>query len=139
MAWLWLVQAGGATGITNAINAAPSGMSWLSTVQDWFANAAKGDGGVIGIVLAAVSAAIGVAVAANWRPKLFLALAVGLNLLYWVVGQGFGGIPQGGATDPNAGLLFVVLAYVMYTLTPYAGRTDAAPAGRRLTPEEVAA
>ena len=119
MAWLWLVEAGGANGITSAINAAPSGMSWLSTVQDWFANAAKGDGVVIAVVLAAVSAAIGVAVAANWRPKLFLALAVGLNLLYWVVGQGFGGIPQGGATDPNAGLLFILLAYTLYTLVPY--------------------
>jgi hypothetical protein len=119
MAWLWLVEAGGASGITSAINAAPSGMSWLSTVQDWFANATKGDGVVIAVVLAAVSAAIGVAVAANWRPKLFLALAVGLNLLYWVVGQGFGGIPQGGATDPNAGLLFILLAYTLYTLVPY--------------------
>jgi hypothetical protein len=139
MAWLWLVETGGANGITNAINAAPSGMSWLSTVQDWFANAARGDGVVIGIALAAVSAAIGVAVAANWRPKLFLALAVGLNLLYWVVGQGFGGIPNGGATDPNAGLLFVLLAYVMYTLTPYGTGRDAAAGDRRLTPEEVSA
>jgi hypothetical protein len=137
-AWLWLVEAGGANGITNAINAAPSGMSWLSTVQDWFANAAKGDGVAIGIVLGAVSAAIGVAVAANWRPKAFLTVAVGLNLLYWVVGQGFGGIPQGGATDPNAGLLFVVLAYVMYTLTPYGARTETDAAARRLTPQEVA-
>ena len=119
MAWLWLVEAGGANGITSAINAAPSGMSWLSTVQDWLANAAMGDGVVIAVVLAAVSAAVGVAVAANWRPKVFLALAIGLNLLYWVVGQGFGGIPQGGATDPNAGLLFVLLAYTLYTLVPY--------------------
>jgi hypothetical protein len=138
MAWLWLVEAGGANGITNAINAAPSGMSWLSSVQDWFANAAKGDGVAIGLVFGAVSAAIGVAVALNWRPKPFLALAVGLNLLYWVVGQGFGGIPQGGATDPNAGLLFVVLAYVMYTLTPYGTDVDAA-AVRRPAPQEVAA
>jgi hypothetical protein len=119
MAWLWLVEAGGANGVTNAINAAPSGMSWLSSVQDWFANAARGDGVVIAIVLAAVSAAIGVGVGANWRPKLWLALGVGLNLLYWVVGQGFGGIPQGGATDPNAGLLYVLLAYTLYTLLPF--------------------
>ncbi len=137
MAWLWLAEAGGANGITNAINAAPSGMSWLSTVQNWFANAAKGDGVVIAVVLAAVSAAIGVAVAANWRPKPFLALAVGLNLLYWVVGQGFGGIPQGGATDPNAGLLFIVLAYALYTLIPYEQRL--APVTQRdSTGEEVA-
>ena len=36
-----------------------------------------------------------------------------------MVGQGFGGIPQGAATDPNAGLLFILLAYTMYALVPY--------------------
>lgn len=135
MAYLWLVEAGGANGVTNAINAAPSGMSWLSSVQDWFANAANGNGVVIAVVLAAVSIAIGLAVAVNWRPKPFLALAVGLNLLYWVVGQGFGGIPQGGATDPNAGLLFVLLAYAMYTLVPYRTRTEAIPAANPVAPQ----
>jgi hypothetical protein len=119
MAWLWLVEAGGANGIHNAINAAPSGMSWLSTVQNWFASITKGNGLVFALVLAAASAAIGIAVAASWRPKQFLVLAVVLNLIYWVVGQGFGGIFQGGATDPNAGLLFILLAYVMYRLVPY--------------------
>ncbi|HZO76402.1 MAG TPA: hypothetical protein VFB39_00055 [Solirubrobacteraceae bacterium] len=128
MAYLWLIEAGGANGITNAINAAPSGMSWLTTVQDWFATAAKGNGVVIAVILAAVSAAIGVAVAVNWRPKQFLVLAVGLSLLYWVVGQGFGGIVQGGATDPNAGLLFALLACALYTLVPYRTRTEAIPA-----------
>jgi hypothetical protein len=53
-------------------------------------------------------------------------LAVVLNLIYWVVGQGFGGIFQGGATDPNAGLLFVVLAYALYTLVPYETRLEKA-------------
>ena len=119
MAWLWLVEAGGANGVTNAINAAPSGMSWLSTVQDWYANAAKGDGVAVAVVLAAVSAAIGVSVAANWRPKLFLKLAIGLNLLYWILGQGFGGIFQGGATDPNAGPLFVLFAYAIASMLPF--------------------
>ena len=122
MAWLWLVEAGGASGITNSINAAPSGMSWLSSVQNWAAKAAQGDGVAIAIVLAVTSAAIGVAVAANWRPKLFLSLAIVLSLVYWVVGQGFGGLFQGGATDPNAGPLFVLLAYVMYTLVPFRAR-----------------
>jgi hypothetical protein len=113
MAYLWLVEAGGADAITNAINNAPSGMSWLSSVQDWFANAAKGDGVAIALVVAAVTATIGIAVGVNWRAKQFLYLAIGLNLLYWVVGQGFGGILQGGATDPNAGPLFVLLAVTM--------------------------
>ena len=78
------------------------------------------------------------AVAVNWRPKLFLALAIGLNLLYWVVGQGFGGIPQGGATDPNAGLLFILLAYTMYALVPYEQSAPSAARGRP-NPREIAA
>jgi hypothetical protein len=119
MAWLWLVEAGGANGIHNAINAAPSGMSWLSSVQDGFASITKGNGLIFALILAALSAAIAVSVAINWRAREFLILAAVLNLIYWVVGQGFGGIFAGGATDPNAGPLFVLLAYVLYTLVPY--------------------
>jgi hypothetical protein len=123
MAWLWLeAPSSSANATTNSINAAPSGMSWLSTVQDWVANGAKGNGLPIAIVLALVSAAIGIAVAANWRPRQFLVLAIVLNLAYWVLGQGFGGIFQGGATDPNSGPLFVLLACVLYSLVPFRGR-----------------
>ena len=76
----------------------------------------KGNGLVIAVVLAFTSAAIGIAVGFNWRAKPFLILAIVLNLAYWVLGQGFGGIFAGGATDPNSGLLFVVLAFGLYTL-----------------------
>jgi hypothetical protein len=120
MAWLWLeAPSADPNAIHDAINAAPSGMSWLSSVQDGFASVSQGNGVVIAMILAAVSAVIGVGVARNWRAKELLALAVGLNLLYWVVGQGFGGIFAGGATDPNAGPLFCPLAYALYTLIPY--------------------
>jgi len=138
MAWLWLVEAGGANAIHNAINAAPSGMSWLSSVQNGFASITKGNGLIFAIILAAASAAIGIGVAKNWRAKEFLILAAVLNLIYWVVGQGFGGIPAGGATDPNAGLLFIVLSYTLYTLVPY--EKGLAPGTRRsLTGREVKA
>ena len=138
MAWLWLLAPNSSANATHdAINAAPSGMSWLSTVQDWAAEGAQGNGLVIALVLAAVSAAIGIAVAIDWRPRQFLVLAIVLNLLYWVLGQGFGGIFEGGATDPNAGLLFVLLALALYPLTPPenpdepgSGRAQASPRGR---------
>ena len=120
MAWLWLeAPSSSANAISGAINAAPSGMSWLSTVQLWAAHGANGNGLPIAIILAFISIAIGLSVALGWHPKPFLAAAVVLNLAYWVLGQGFGGIFQGGATDPNAGLLFVVFAYAMYALAPY--------------------
>jgi hypothetical protein len=57
-------------------------------------------------------------VAASWRARWFLGLAIVLNLLYWMLGQGFGGIFEGGATDPNAGIVFVLLAFAMWPLAP---------------------
>jgi hypothetical protein len=107
-----------ANATSGAINAAPSGMSWLTEVQDWVAGGAKGNGLPIALVLAAVSLAIALSIARDWRVREFLLLSIVLNLVYWVVGQGFGGIFEGGATDPNAGLLFVVLAWAMYTVMP---------------------
>ena len=138
MAWLWLeAPSSSANAISNALSAAPSGMSWLSTVQQWATNGSKGNGLVIAIILAAISIAIGLSVAFGWHPKPFLAAAVVLNLAYWVLGQGFGGIFQGGATDPNAGLLFVLFAYTMYSLVPY--EQPAAEAAREGPPtREVA-
>jgi hypothetical protein len=117
MAWLWLLTPNSSANATrDALTATDPGMGWLSSLQSHLASAAKGNGLVIALVLAAVSAAIGIAVAADWRPRAFLALAIVLNLVYWVVPQAFGGIFAGGATDPNAGLLFVLLAYAMYPI-----------------------
>jgi hypothetical protein len=136
MAWLWLLApSSSANAIHNAINAAPSGMSWLSTLQDGFASITKGNGLIFALVLSAASAAIAIAVAANWRARQFLILAAVLNLIFWMVGQGFGGIFAGGATDPNAGLLFIVLAWTMGTLVPY--QQPVAPATRDRTPRRA--
>jgi hypothetical protein len=136
LAWLWLeAQNSSPNATTNAINAAPSGMSWLSTVQDAAAKAARGHGLVIALAFAFASAVIGVGVAIDWRPRTLLTAAIVLNLAYWTLGQGFGGIFQGGATDPNAGLLFCVLAFALYPLAP-AGRAPS-PADRRRPPPDL--
>jgi uncharacterized protein involved in high-affinity Fe2+ transport len=97
--------------ISSMITATPSGMSWLSQVQLWAAQATAGNGEWLGLTLAVVSIVIGVGVAASWRVRELLIVSAGLNLAFWVLGQGLGGIFQGGATDPNAGPLWVVLAY----------------------------
>ena len=45
MAWLWLLAPSSSANATyTSIYAAPSGMSWLSTLQVWVADAAKGNG-----------------------------------------------------------------------------------------------
>lgn len=123
LAWLWLMEpASGPNATSGAIEAAPSGMSWLSEVQRWAAEGSQGNGLVIALVLAALSAVIGLSVALDWHPRRFIVASIVLNLAYWVLGQGFGGIVQGGATDPNAGLVFVLLGCAMYVLVvPFMG------------------
>jgi cytochrome oxidase Cu insertion factor (SCO1/SenC/PrrC family) len=126
MAYLWLLPVNSSANATfNAIMMSPTGMvpkagmTWLTRVQGQAEVAAHGNGEVIALVAAGVSLTIGLAVWLNWRPRLFLALAIVLNLGYWVLGQSFGGIIYtGNATDPNAGPLFVLLAAVMCSLTP---------------------
>jgi hypothetical protein len=139
MAWLWLLApSSSSNAIHDAINAAPSGMSWLSSVQNAAASITSGSDFVWALILAVLSAAIAVAVVMNWRAKEFLILAAALNLIFWVVGQGLGGVFQGGATDPNAGLLFIVLAYTLYTLVPFDQPVGAA-VRRRSTAQRVVA
>jgi hypothetical protein len=117
MAWAWLLPANSSANATSSAIMSAPGASFLHSLQSSAASGASGHGLVIAIVLALVSAAIGVAVAKNWRPGPFIALAIVLNLGYWVIGQGFGGIfYTNSATDPNAGPLFVLLALVVYSL-----------------------
>jgi hypothetical protein len=136
-AWLWLQAPNSSANATaNALKAAPSGMSWLSTVQLWFAHRAQGNGLVIALVLAAASVAIAVSVGFNWRAKPFLALAAIIGLAFWVLAQGFGGIFAGGATDPNTGPLLMLMAYVLYAVVPYDLRVrSTSPVVRAGTPE----
>lgn len=124
-AYLWLLQSSSAADATrDMINAAPSGMSWLSSMQDGFASVAHGNGLIIALVLAAVSAAIALGVGWGRGARRLLLLSIALQLLYWMVGQGFGGIFQGHATDPNAAPLFILLAFTMLPLTRYRLQAD---------------
>lgn len=116
MAWLWLSAANSSADATStAVNSTASGIGVLTSLQDSVADAAAGNGLTIALALALTSAVIGLTVALDVRRRSFLALAVALSLAYWVVGQGLGGIFTGSATDPNAGPLFVLLAFAMYT------------------------
>jgi len=120
MAFLWLLQSSSsANAIHDAINSAPSGMSWLSSLQNGFASVTNGNGLIFALIFATLSAAVAIGVGINRYAKQLLILAAAMNVLYWLVGQGFGGIFQGGATDPNSGPLFVLMAYAVYQLVPY--------------------
>jgi hypothetical protein len=138
MGWLWLLAANSSANATHdLLSGAPSGAAWLTTVQHAAADAANGGGLVIALVLAFVSAAIGAAIAINWRARAFLAVAIVLNLAYWVLGQGLGGVLTGSGTDPNAGPLFILFALALYPLIP-ADRAIRSQATRIATRPELA-
>jgi hypothetical protein len=120
MGVLWLLAINSSANATySMIKAAPAGTAWLASIQSGFMDITKGHGLIISVLLAALSITIGLAVAFGWRPRTFLWIAIALNLVYWVVGQGLGGIFLGSATDPNAGPLFILLAVALYSLVPY--------------------
>lgn len=115
MAWLWLGPASsGSHSVSNVLEEGGSGMGWLTSVQSWAAGWAGGTGLVIALVFATLSVAIAIGVATDHWAKPLLWLAIAMNLVLWVLGQSFGDIFAGGATDPNAGLLFILLAFAMF-------------------------
>ncbi|HEX4221606.1 MAG TPA: multicopper oxidase domain-containing protein, partial [Pseudonocardiaceae bacterium] len=117
--WLWLLPANsGDNSVSNTIAAAPTGAAWLSTSLSDVARSTQGHGQVIALACAGLSAVIGCAVGFRWHPRIFLWLSIGLNLVYWVIGQSFGGIATGEATDVNSGPLFILLACALFPLFP---------------------
>lgn len=70
------------------------------------------------LVLVAVEMVIGLYIwrGERWvRPVLWTGIF--LSLTFWAVGQNFGGVFAGNATDPNSGPLFVLLALTLYPRT----------------------
>jgi len=95
---------------------------WLASLDRSAASAVGAHGLAVSIVLAVLFAAVaaGVFVPALTRPA--LAVAVLLGLAIWVVGENFGMIFMGNATDPNSGPLLILLAAAFWPLRPPAGR-----------------
>jgi hypothetical protein len=138
MAWLWLLAPNSSPNATHdALTSVSSGIGPLNSLQRSLASASAGHGLVIALILAALSAAIGIGVAADWHPRTWLVISIVLNLVYWVIPQALGGIFAGGATDPNSGLLFILLAAAMFTVFPRTATESAA--NRESKPEPLTA
>jgi hypothetical protein len=130
---LWLSLAYFALTPGNRAPQGPNGMiaamesgqpGWLSAIQRGAATLVAGQGLAASIALAAalVVIALGVYLPPSVT-KATLALAIVVALVIWVVGEAFGMILAGGATDPNSGPLLVLLALAYWPV-----KTTAAPA-----------
>jgi len=97
---------------------------WLGALNRGAAAVLAHDGLAASIVLAIL---LGVVAVGVFLPlplsRAAVGLAIVLALLIWVVGQDFGTILAGGATDPNSGLLLAVLAAAYWPASAAARRS----------------
>jgi hypothetical protein len=103
---------------------------WLSAINRGAADVLAHNGLAASIVLAVL---LGVVAVGVFLPlplsRAAVVLAIAIALLIWVVGQDFGTILAGGATDPNSGLLLAVLAAAYWPASAVARRpTDSTEA-----------
>jgi hypothetical protein len=128
-AGLWLANVNRAKEATHGMIAemAEASPHWLAKIQDSLAKHTVGHGTTIAVVLAIVSAAVALGV--WWKPTRWPALAIGivLSLAYWLYGQDLGGpFWSEGATDFNAGPLFVLLAVALFPVVQHARAAEPA-------------
>jgi hypothetical protein len=115
---LWLLPASDGSGsVHDAIASAPSGTGWLTGLLHATANATTGRGTAIAIAMAALSAAIAVSILTRTAQRTFLGVAIALSLVFWVVGQGVGGIFAGGATDVSTAPLVILMGSILLAQT----------------------
>jgi hypothetical protein len=114
---LWLVpsNAGGAA-LKSAVSAAPSGASWLASLQSDAAAAVVHSGITITVLLAVASAAIALSILWVRGARIALLVSVSISLVFWVLAEGMGGLLTGQATDVGTGPLMILIAILLLPL-----------------------
>jgi hypothetical protein len=137
-ALLWLLPANNSAGaIHDALGTVPTGAAWLTGLVGDAASATAGRGTVIALALAVLSGLIAFAVARDWHMSTFLWISIVIAAVFWVFGQGFGGVLTGQATDVNTGPLLILIAGLLLGASrisqaplTVAPRSDTSPAAQ---------
>lgn len=91
---------------------------WLAHAEALAASAAGHGGALLFTVVVTLMAAVGVT---GWRPGRLraasAAVGAGLALVFWMIGENFGELYSGHATDPGSGPLLVVMALALLGTT----------------------
>lgn len=95
---------------------APGQPGWIRNIDSGLGSALGGHGTEVSIVAALLFAFIALAVFIPQLTQIGLVLAGFAGLAIWVV-EDFGGIFTGTGTDPNSGLLLILLAALFWPLT----------------------
>jgi hypothetical protein len=87
--------------------------SWLGGFDRWLAQDVHMAGAGVTVLLVTIELAVGLLVLGDGRSKIpALWTGVTLAALYWAVGQSFGQLFSGQATDPSTGPLLILLGLV---------------------------
>jgi hypothetical protein len=89
---------------------------WIAAMDRASAGAAGRAGTLLPVLLAATFATIGVAIFVPAAARLAVPLSIIAALSIWAVGENFGGILTGQATDPNTGPLLALVALAFWPL-----------------------
>jgi hypothetical protein len=89
---------------------------WVSAMDRGLASAAGTHGLAISIGLAVVFVAAGLGIFWSVTARAALLLSVLMGVAIWVLGENFGALLTGQGTDPNSGLLLVLLAAAFWPL-----------------------
>jgi hypothetical protein len=113
---LWFLPASRAGGaLSGAITGASTGQpGWLAHLQISVAHALASQESSVAVVAGLLSLVIGLGPLFVHRSTAFLVAGVAVALDCWVLGQSFGQIFSGTATDPNTGPLLFLLALANY-------------------------
>ncbi len=96
---------------------------WIRSMDSTLGRALAGHGTEVSIVSVLLFAFVAVAVFVPRLTRLGLVVAIVAALAFWVA-EDFGGIFTGDGTDPNSGLLLVLLAAVYWPLTAVGRRSS---------------
>jgi hypothetical protein len=86
---------------------------WIRSMDHTLGDALKGNGTWLAVVFCCVFAFAGLGVFAPRLTRAAVAVGIGLGLAIWIL-EDFGGIFTGQGTDPNSGLLIVLLAALFW-------------------------
>ena len=126
---LWLVLWGSSAYLTlqapnrapGALRASIAGLAagephWIAAMDRASAGAAGHAGTLLPVLLAATFTTIGAAIFVPAAARFALPLSIVAALSIWAVGENFGGILTGQATDPNTGPLLALVALAFWPL-----------------------
>jgi hypothetical protein len=134
---LWLFPANaGANALSAAFTSAPSGMGWLSSLHSSAANLVGDSGMTAALVLAVISAEIGLCVLWARGTRVALIGSMALSLAFWFLAEGLGGLFTGQATDVGTGPLMILIAALLLPLAAQ-GTGVASPTPLRVSPARV--